>query len=445
MNHPILKPRRLVLLLALALAAPAGAADPASVEARLSALESRWDRMEGEIAALRALLERSPPPAPAAAPDAVAAIDQTVQALGADLAAVRGEVEDQGHALAAASASRQREIAISSYGAVNLGKRSGQDSVIDAESFELVLSGQPHPQVSFFSELEFERAATVGGPRGGEVLLEQAYVDYAINDSLALRGGVILVPFGNNEADHYAPLREVIARPLSSRLIAPSDWTDNGFGLVGHRELSADWQLDWEAYLIAGLDSGIGPGGLRNARQGFGEDNNNDKAIAAHLTLRRNDQLALGLGLYDGDYDDAGQLRLRGLGLDFSWRLDRWRFSGEYLAMRAERSDGDPADLRGGYVRAAYDVQEWLPLSWRNEAFPDARLSLVYEYDHVSVEDLTSLASLVARERKHVLGLRYEPDHSWILKLNREWSDASNRTLVNGDSEGWIIGIGFVF
>jgi len=169
------------------------------------------------------------------------------------------------------------------------------------------------------------------------------------------------------------------------------------------------------------------------------------EAIAAHLTLRRNDQLALGLGLYDGDYDDAGQLRLRGLGLDFSWRLDRWRFSGEYLAMRAERSDGDPADLRGGYVRAAYDVQEWLPLSWRNEAFPDARLSLVYEYDHVSVEDLTSLASLVARERKHVLGLRYEPDHSWILKLNREWSDASNRTLVNGDSEGWIIGIGFVF
>lgn len=440
-----MRPCRLALLLALALAAPAGAADPASVEARLSALESRWDRMEGEIAALRALLERSPAPAPAAAPEAVAAIGETVQGLGADLAAVRGEVENQGHALAAASASRQREIAISSYGAVNLGKRSGQDSVIDAESFELVLSGQPHPSVSFFSEIEFERAATVGGPRGGEVLLEQAYVDYAINDNLALRGGVILVPFGNNEADHYAPLREVILRPLSSRLIAPSDWTDNGFGLVGHRELSANWQLDWETYLIAGLDSGIGPGGLRNARQGFGEDNNNDKAIAAHLTLRRNDQLALGLGLYDGDYDDAGRLRLRGLGLDFSARLDRWRFSGEYLAMRAERSDGDPADLRGGYVRAAYDVQEWLPPSWRNEAFPDARLSLVYEYDHVSVEDLTSLASLVARERKHVLGLRYEPDHSWILKLNREWSDASNRTLVNGDSDGWIIGIGFVF
>lgn len=438
-------PRQLAVLLALALAAPAGAADPASVEARLTALESRWDRMEGEIAALRALLERTPAPAPAAAPEAVAAIGQTVQALGADLAAVRGEVENQGHALAAASASRQREMAISSYGAVNFGKRSGQDSVIDAESFELVLSGQPHPLVSFFSEIEFERAAAVGSARGGEVLLEQAYVDYAISDNLSLRGGVILVPFGNNEADHYAPLREVIVRPLSSRLIAPSEWTDNGFGLVGHRDLSADWQLDWEAYLVAGLDSGIDAGGLRNARQGFGEDNNNDKALAAHLTLRRNDQLALGLGLYDGDYDDAGQLRLRGLGLDFSWRLDRWRFSGEYLTMRAERSDGDPADLRGGYVRAAYDVQEWLPLNWRNEAFPDARLSLVYEYDHVSVEDLTSLASLVARERKHVFGLRYEPDHSWIVKLNREWSDASNRTLVNGDSDGWIFGIGFVF
>ncbi len=430
-------------LLGVGVAPSLRAAETAEVDARLDALEARWDRMEAELAVLRGLLERSQGVAPA--PESITAVSDTVKALGDDLETVRGEVATQGQALAAAGAARQRAIAISAYGAVNAASRSGQDSIIDAESFELVFSGQPHERISFFSELEFERAATVGGPRGGEVLVEQAYVDMQLTANTYLRGGVILVPFGNNEADHYSPLRDVIYRSLSSRLIAPSDWTDNGFGLVGHRELSPNWQLDWEAYLIAGLDDQIGPTGLRNARQGFGEDNNDDKAIAAHLTLRNSNDLSIGLGLYSGAYDDAGDQQLTGWGLDFNWRFDAWKFAGEYLYMRAERVEGGAATQYGGYARAGYDINRWFGPDWSGASFPDARLSLIYEYDYVSIEDLTSLDGVVERERKHVLGLRYEPDHSWVLKLNREWSDASGRALVNGDADGWALGIGFVF
>lgn len=446
MSMVIRKPLALALAVLLGGAgSESGYAADVSVEARLDTLEARWDRMEAELAALRALIERGQQPAPAAVPEALAAVSSSVQTLSTDLAAVRSEVANQGQALAAAGASRQRDIAISSYGAVNFGKRDGQNSLIDAESFELVLSGQPHERISFFSEIEFERAAAVGTDRGGEVLVEQAYVDLALTDTLSMRGGVLLVPFGNNEADHYAPLRDVIARPLSSRLIAPSDWTDNGFGLIGHRELSESWQLDWEAYLIAGLADGIGPNGLRNARQGFGVDNNNDKAVAAHLSLRRSDELALGLGVYSGAYDDAGQLQLTGFGLDLNWYREPWKLTGEYLRMRADRADGDPATLWGGYARVGYDLNHWFGDTWSGESFPDARLSLIYEYDYISVEDLTSIVGLVERERKHIIGLRYEPDHSWVLKLNREWSDASDRALVNGDSDAWVMGVGFVF
>ena len=445
MSKTLRRPLATALLLLAGAASEPGWTTDVSVEARLDTLEARWDHMEAELAALRALIERSQQPPPAAVPEALAAVSNTVQTLSTDLAAVRSEVSNQGQALAAAGASRQRDIAISSYGAVNFGKRDDQNSLIDAESFELVLSGQPHDRISFFSEIEFERAAAVGTDRGGEVLVEQAYVDLALTDALSVRGGVLLVPFGNNEADHYAPLRDVIARPLSSRLIAPSDWTDNGFGVVGHRELSESWQLDWEAYLIAGLADGSGPNGLRNARQGFGVDINNDKAVAAHLTLRRSDELALGLGVYSGAYDDAGELQLSGFGLDFNWYREPWKLTGEYLRMRADRADGDPATLWGGYARVGYDLDHWFGDTWSGASFPDARLSLIYEYDYVSVEDLTSVVGLVERERKHVVGLRYEPDHSWVLKLNREWSDASDRALVNGDSDAWVMGIGFVF
>jgi hypothetical protein len=115
--------------------------------------------------------------------------------------------------------------------------------------------------------------------------------------------------------------------------------------------------------------------------------------------------------------------------------------------MRAERADAeaDAANMRGGYARAGYDVNRWFSRNWSGEYFPDARLSLIYEFNYVSIEDLTSPTLLVGRERKHVLGWRYEPDHSWILKVNREWSDASGRPLINGDADGWAMGVGFVF
>lgn len=434
----------LFLTLVAALARPAGAAD-ASVEQRLDALESRWQHMEAEIETLRALLQQQPAATAQAATPVVEAIQQNVEGLRGELGEVRQSVELQAEMLAADAESRQGTIAISTYGQVSVINQQNRNSTFDAESFELVFSGQPHPDIGFFSELEFERAAAVGSNRGGEVLIEQAYVDYTLSTTLAFRAGVLLVPFGNNEADHYAPLRDVVSRPLSSRLISPSDWTDNGMGLVGHRELAPLWQLDWEAYLLTGLGGELQGYGLRNLRQGFGTDNNNSKALAAHVALHHADILSMGLGVYRGAWDDQGRETLQGIGFDFSWDPAPWHFNGEYLRMRASRANASAAVLSGGYLRAGYDIDRWLPSGWAGQAFPDARLTLVYEYDRVESDALADPAARAERELKHVFGLRYEPDHSWNLKLNREWSSASGPVLVNGDDDAWLLAVGFVF
>lgn len=431
----------LLALLLLTGSGFASAEEPDSVEQRLTALEQRWEQMQAQLAEIRALLA----PSEQAAAKVTADMDQTMQGLRGDLTTLETEVHRQSDAINAESAARRRAISISTYGQINASQRDPGGSLIDAESFELVFSGQPHERISFFSELEFERAASVGAERGGEVLVEQAYVDYALSDAWSMRAGVILVPFGNNEADHYAPLRDVVARPLSSRLIAPSDWTDNGFGVVGQRMLSDDWTLDWEAYVIAGLGGEPERLGLRDFRQGFGADNNQNKAVTGHLALRNNNALSVGLGLYQGAYDERGERPLRGLGLDFNWYPAPWKLSGEYLLMLGERADGSTARLHGGYIRTGYDLEQHLPEQWAGPGFPEAKLSLVYEYDDVRLDDL-SLASLARqRERKHVLGLRFQPDRSWILKLNREWSQASEAILVNGDGGIWQLGVGFVF
>jgi len=108
------------------------------------------------------------------------------------------------------------------------------------------------------------------------------------------RGGIVLVPFGNIERDHFAPLRDVISKPYTSFALAPSDWTDNGFGINGRFNVSENWLADYQAYVIAGLDSGLSTTGLRAARQGFGIDNNNNKAIAAKIRLQNTSGLTLG-------------------------------------------------------------------------------------------------------------------------------------------------------
>ncbi|MFO1494528.1 MAG: hypothetical protein U1F26_07710 [Lysobacterales bacterium] len=237
----------------------------------------------------------------------------------------------------------------------------------------------------------------------------------------------------------------MIARPLSSRLIAPSDWTDNGFGLVGHRALNDAWQLDWEAYVIAGLGGEPGGPGLRSLRQGFGADNNQNKALVTHLALRQGDTLSVGLGLYQGAFDDRGDLDLRGAGLDFIWYPAPWKLSGEFLQMRADRIDRSSATLYGGYLRAGYDLDTLLPPGWAGRSLSGSQAGAGLRVRLPQRGGSGRCAQPGAAGRKHVLGLRWQPDHSWILKLNREWSQANAGRLVNGDDDLWLLGIGFVF
>jgi len=174
-----------------------------AADARLDALEKHWANLQAEMAEMRAALQALQAATAGSQPQAAvagAAVEQRLnaveayaQTLNTQLAGVKTTVDTQEQTLTASSEARSRALALSSYGTFVAGKHAGENSTLSAESFEIVLSGQPHDRIGFFSELEFERAANIGGPRGGEALLEQAYVDFSIIDALALRAGVVLV------------------------------------------------------------------------------------------------------------------------------------------------------------------------------------------------------------------------------------------------------------
>ena len=419
-------------------------------------LENGLQALHRDLAELHTLigelLARDKEGADATAPDKP--VDQRLEALEAgsqnlaekrdDLEAKLRQTQEQVEAL---SATERRRTQVTVYGTFNAIDDSDGDSRLDGEAFEIVLSGQPHDRLGFFAEIEFERAATVGGERGGEVLLEQAHATYSLSPWLSLRAGVLLMPFGNFNIDHYAPNRDVISKPLTSFVVAPSDWTDNGLGVLGEGSLGAHWTFDYELYLVAGLDADITALGTREGRQPFGVDNNDNKALVGRGAWNREGWFELGLSGYNGKYDDQNRQRLLGWAVDGSLKLARLRFTGEYNRFDAERPAGEPdAVLQGWYTRLVMDVTPpWLHRGWHGEDFPGARIDFVAQADQAELTGPLDGTTTTNRERRFTLGLNYRPSHQWVLKLNHESSRVDGLALQRGERRSWLTSIGFLF
>ncbi len=362
------------------------------------------------------------------------------------LTKVQAQVEDNSTQVERITKKQDKQPKLGVYGTITAGKANNQNSIIDGNSFELILSGQPHKRISYFTELEFERAATVGGSRGGEVLVEQAYTDFKINDWASFRGGILLMPFGNIERDHYSPLREVISRPYTSFALAPSDWTDNGFGLTGRFNVSENWFADYQAYIVAGLDDNISTTGLRATRQGFGADNNNNKAFGGKISLQNTSGFTVGLSLYNGAWSDDGKKDITGFNIDadFQWR---WlEVLGEYTSMNVDRESTGTANMAGYYLRSIFLLNNLLPENWIGQDFANAKLSFVTQYDKVIIENFFDASIADNSEQRLTLGLRFQPTSSWVINLNYEDIHASGADIImRGNDDIWLFSLGYVF
>ena len=82
---------------------------------------------------------------------------------------------------------------------------------------------------------------------------------------------------------------------------------------------------------------------------------------------------------------------------------------------------------------------------WFGAPGKEFALSLIHEYDYVRLSSLLDVAAPSSREWKHVFGVLLSFRHSWILKVNREMSGYANVPVVNGDADGWLMSVGYVF
>jgi hypothetical protein len=449
----ILRTSASVVLLALASAFHGLAATPADQPAPStsdSELVRRLEVLEREVAELRRRLESGATPAPSAEisnlRERLEALEGVMAELKRDFEVAAEDSRITAEAVDDLSEAELRGAHLTVYGSIVGADYEGKNSVFDGEAVELVVSGRPHDRLGFFTEIEFERAAQVGGERGGEVVVEQAYGTFSFGSGLALKAGIVLMPFGNYNLDHYAPTREVISRPLVSHAVVPSDWTDNGFGVVGRSSLGGGWMVEYEAYVVAGLGSDASTLDVRAARQPFGVDNNNNKATIGRVGLNRRGQFELGASYYLGAYDDSSRLDLEGWAGHLATQLGPLGLAGEYNRFTVEQIGLEDGTLEGYYARAVYDLFRGLLRRGRHGAtFPDARLSLVVQYGEVELNPPATLDQEGRSESRWTLGLNYRPSNHWVVKINHEDNESVGQPILHGSSEAWLAAVGFVY
>ena len=129
---------------------------------------------------------------------------------------------------------------IGGYGEVHYTNRSGARSPgeVNVKRFVIFLSHSFSDRIAFRSELELEDTKIEGGEDGGEVALEQAYLDYRLTDAVTLRTGLVLTPVGIINEVHEPPTFNGVARPQFDREVIPTTWREIGVGAVGNLSAS---------------------------------------------------------------------------------------------------------------------------------------------------------------------------------------------------------------
>lgn len=128
-------------------------------------------------------------------------------------------------------------------------KSGGTDkNEIDLHRFILFVGHDFNKDIRLWSELEVEH--TKVDDKGGEVAIEQAYIEIDLTENVLTRAGVILVPVGILNETHEPPTFYGVERNNVEKYIIPTTWREGGVSLNGH-----SGALSYDLFIHSGLQT----------------------------------------------------------------------------------------------------------------------------------------------------------------------------------------------
>ena len=306
-----------------------------------------------------------------------------------------------------------------------------KDKELDLHRFVLSFNHEFNERTRFVSELEIEHGGVEadGSPLGGEVEVEQAYVEFDINDEVSAKGGVFLLPVGIINETHEPPTFYGVERNPVENVIIPATWWAGGASVSGNfaNGISADFAVH------SGLKvptTGSSAFRIRSGRQKISNADANDLAMTGRVKYTGVPGLELSASLnYQSDItqasgdgaDDATLLQAHAIwnrgpftakALYASWNID-----GD--AVKA--ADGDKQD--GYYVEGSYKLTKDFGIFARYNDVDGIRVQ--DEFEQIDV------------------GFNWWPHEDVVVKV--DYVDRENNNDGDRDLDGFNVGIGYQF
>jgi hypothetical protein len=140
---------------------------------------------------------------------------------------------------------------VGGYGEIHYNDIDADDSSRDRKEtdihrYVLFVNHEFNDRVRFFSEFEIEHGLvkdTADGSNSGEVEVEQAYVEFDLNDDHQLKAGLFLLPIGIMNETHEPPTFYGVERNDVENIIIPGTWWENGAALSGRYASGISWDF----------------------------------------------------------------------------------------------------------------------------------------------------------------------------------------------------------
>lgn len=152
-------------------------------------------------------------------------------------------------------------LTIGGYGEVHYNQELDSDTKnngeLDVHRVVMLFGYHFNSRTQFITEIEFEHV--------NEVSIEQAFLQYRLNNYIQFRGGLLLIPMGIINEYHEPTTFNGVERPMIDKYIAPTTWREVGLGVTGNISPAS---LRYQLYLVNGFNSYNGKA-LLNGANGF--------------------------------------------------------------------------------------------------------------------------------------------------------------------------------
>lgn len=312
----------------------------------------------------------------------------------------------------------------------------GDGSPMEFDAHRLVpkIQADVAPGITFETEIEIEGGgADVDFLDGNEILVEYAELGFEIlEEQLVFKVGLLLIPWGRFNQYHDDPLNDFTDRPLVSRRIGAVAFDQPGIAVEGTLEVASEWFLDYDIALVQGFDDEFSTnGGVRDARQSFRSDNNDNKQVFGRFVLSPPvhfvDVLEIGGSFTVGKHDAAGDLANYGYALEIFVKRGPFQVTGEYMALRIEQPDAappsDPRRMDGWLVEIAY---HFFPANWRGQhvLFTDeSTFTFVVRVEGIDLNHSTSGTTFRDDLTQVSIGFNFRPVERTVFKFSYTFVD----------------------